>query len=83
MGYSVSMKKTSMHEFVIDKLMESRGKWAAVAMFSGVPKRTLEKIARREIPNPGIKHVQALYDYFTRPKRRQMPRCAVAELEEK
>lgn len=46
------------------RLEETKGKWPQVAANSGVSKRTLEKIARREIKDPGVSHVQALADYF-------------------
>ena len=55
---------TPIHQHVIDRLLAARGTWPAVAAASGVPRRTLEKIARQEIENPGIKHVEALIRYF-------------------
>lgn len=53
-----------LFEYVLDKLESSKGKWSAVAEGSGVSYRTLEKIARGEIKDPGISHVQKLADYF-------------------
>lgn len=54
----------SLHQFVLDKLEDSKGTWPTVAEESGVPLRTLEKIARQEIENPGIQHVERLARYF-------------------
>ena len=56
--------KSQIYDYVMAKLEDSKGHWRIVAAGSGVPKRTLEKIASKEIPNPGIKSIQALADYF-------------------
>jgi len=56
--------KTNIYDFVIAKLAEAKGHWTEVAVGSKISKRTIEKIARKEIKNPGIQHVQALADYF-------------------
>ena len=58
--------KKPIYEIVMERLAERKGQWSLVAAGSGVPKRTLEKIARAEIRNPGIKHIQRLADYFER-----------------
>lgn len=60
--------KGSLHQFVLDRLEASKGKWPSVAEESGVPLRTLEKIARKEIENPGILHVERLARYFNAEK---------------
>jgi hypothetical protein len=62
----VGMRTKPMHDFVVDQLNARKGLWSEIALHSGVPKRTLEKIARREIENPGVKHIQQLSDYFTK-----------------
>jgi len=56
----------SIHEYVIEQLQASKGTWPKVAKGSKVPKRTLEKIARREIADPGVKTVEKLARYFRR-----------------
>jgi ATP-dependent Lon protease len=38
-----------------------------------VPLRTLEKIAREYTKNPGVRHVQRVYDYFCRAEKRERP----------
>lgn len=54
----------NLHDYVLEQLKAAKGRWAEVARGSGVPKRTLEKIARREIEDPGVSHIQKLADYF-------------------
>jgi transcriptional regulator with XRE-family HTH domain len=54
----------NMHDYVLSRLEQARGRWPQVAVASGVSKRTIEKIARREIVDPGISHIQKLADYF-------------------
>jgi transcriptional regulator with XRE-family HTH domain len=51
-------------EYVLERLSASKGRWGEVAEGSGVSKRTVEKIARREIEDPGVSHIQKLADYF-------------------
>lgn len=63
-GFSILGMETSLHEFVLLKLESAKGHWPIVAAGSGVPKRTIEKIARQETRNPGIKHIEALAEYF-------------------
>jgi hypothetical protein len=58
--------ETNIYDYVIDQLAKHKGKWRIVAIESGVSRRTIEKIARKEVTNPGIHHVQALADYFKR-----------------
>lgn len=58
----------SIFEYVLAKLEGSKGRWHEVSEGSGVPKRTLEKIARGEIENPGIRHVERLFAYFAGPE---------------
>lgn len=53
-----------MYEYVMVQLAAWRGRWSEVAEGSGVPLRTLEKIARKESPNPRYNTIQSLYDWF-------------------
>lgn len=55
---------TPMLEDVLANLDRTRGQWPTVAEKSGVPYKTLVKIAQRETLNPGVNGVQQLYDYF-------------------
>lgn len=54
----------SIYEYVLTQLEASKGRWADVAEGSGVSKRTLEKIARKEIADPGVSHIEKLASYF-------------------
>ena len=58
--------ETSLYQFVLLKLESAKGHWPSVAAGSGVSKRTIEKIARQETQNPGIRNVEALAEYFKR-----------------
>lgn len=55
---------TNIHDYVIERLLAAKYRWPQVASGSGVPRSTLVKIAKREIKDPGVSHVQKLYDYF-------------------
>ncbi len=59
-----------MHEYVLRELQAAKGSWPEVAERSGVSQRTLEKIARQEIVDPGVSHIEKLASYFRRVKRR-------------
>ncbi len=58
-----------LYDYVMGKLEARTETYQDIAEGSGVPKRTVEKIARREIEDPGVSHVQQLADYF-RSKRK-------------
>lgn len=67
------MNTTSLLDYVIAQLDQHRGNWAAVVEGSGVPMSTLERIANRKTPNPGIRHVEALARHFRGSRRRASP----------
>lgn len=54
----------SMYAFVMNRLQGAKGRWREVANGSGVSLRTLEKIARKEIDDPGVSHIEKLNAYF-------------------
>lgn len=56
--------KDSLHDYVIDQLQGAKGQWPTVARESGVNIRTIEKIARREISDPGVSFIEKLARYF-------------------
>jgi transcriptional regulator with XRE-family HTH domain len=56
----------SLHDFVVEHLEACRGTWPEVARATGLSKRTIEKIARREIADPGVSHIEKLAAYFRR-----------------
>lgn len=63
----------SIYEYVLDELQAAKGGWPTVADESGVPLRTLEKIARKEIQDPGVSHIEKLAGYF-REQQKQQPK---------
>lgn len=54
---------------VIDWLQTYKGKWSVIAQETGISKRTIEKIARKEIPEPGIFKIQKLHAFFSKKRR--------------
>jgi hypothetical protein len=56
----------SIYEFVLAKLdeLKPREKWEVVARDTNMSLSTLKKIARREVENPGIIHIEKLAKYF-------------------
>ena len=54
----------SIYAFVLAELELAKGKWSEVADGTGMSKRTIEKIARREIEDPGVSHIEKLATYF-------------------
>ena len=54
----------SIHKYVLDQLAATKGQWRVVAEETGLSRRTISKIARQEIPNPGVKSVELLAAYF-------------------
>lgn len=55
-----------MHAYVLAELQAWKGRWSAVADGSGVSLRTVEKIARKEIKDPGVSHIEKLAGFFAR-----------------
>jgi len=53
-----------MYEYVMSQLQATKGHWTAVSAGSGVSKRTIEKIARREVQDPGVSIIEKLAVYF-------------------
>lgn len=58
-----------MYERVLRHLEASKGRWPEVAVGSGVSKRTIEKIYRKEIQDPGVSHIEALDRWFAGEQR--------------
>lgn len=54
----------SLHEFVIAQLQESKGEWPVIAEAADVSIRTIQKIASRDIKDPGVSHIEKLAKYF-------------------
>lgn len=60
----------SIYEYVLAQLQNSKGDWSTVSEESGVSKRTIEKIARREVKDPGVSLIETLATYFRSRKPR-------------
>ena len=56
--------KETIYEYVMRRLQETKGDWSDVARRTGISRRTIEKIARRDTQDPGVSLVQRLSDYF-------------------
>lgn len=54
----------SIFQYVLMKLEAWKGRWREVSEGSGVSLRTLEKIARGETEDPGVKTVEKLANFF-------------------
>lgn len=59
-----------LYDFVMDSFAESDQTYRQIAKGAGMSKRTVEKVARREIENPGVNTVQQLANYFRKQKRK-------------
>lgn len=54
----------SIHAYVMRCFEHTHLTYQEVATGSGVSKRTIEKIARREIEDPGVSHIEKLAAFF-------------------
>jgi transcriptional regulator with XRE-family HTH domain len=54
----------SIYQYVLDSLASAKGNWTEVARATGMSKRTIEKIARQEVKDPGVSHIEKLALYF-------------------
>lgn len=59
----------SIHGYVVEQLQKCKGQWPRVARDTGVPVRSIEKIARMEWKDPGVTTVETLALYFRKPTR--------------
>lgn len=64
MGLEFWRMNEPIYQYVMQQLEASKGRWPAVAQGSGVSLRTLGKISRREIADPGVSHIEKLASYF-------------------
>lgn len=53
-----------IYDYTMAKLQARVVSMARLARETGIPYETLKKIAHRRTPNPGVRHVQVLADYF-------------------
>jgi len=60
----IQTMRNDLYAYVMANLDARRISLARVSREAGIPYESLKKIAHRRTPNPGVKHVQALADYF-------------------
>ena len=60
---------TPIFDYVLTKLEQHKGQLPRIADESGVPYRTLQKIASGETKDPGVTVVQTLHDHFREKER--------------
>lgn len=53
-----------MHAFVLEQLEAHKGRWPKIARETEISLRTIEKIARKEVVDPGVSRVERLARYF-------------------
>jgi len=72
MGLLSAVMEKPLYEFVMECFERCENTYQEIADGSGVPRRTVEKIARKETEDPGVSNVQKIADYFkARGKRAQ------------
>lgn len=54
----------SIYDYVMTEIPGSGLTYQEIADGSGVSRRTIEKIARREIDDPGVSHIEKLAAFF-------------------
>jgi len=63
------MKTEPMLTYVLRRLRESKRFHKIIAAKTGVPYSTLAKISQGVVANPGVRHVQSLFDFFSEEDR--------------
>lgn len=67
----------SIYQYVLDNLQAFKGEWPSVAAATGISRRTIEKIARQEVKDPGVSYIETLAVYFRKQPKRSAPQPAV------
>lgn len=60
----------SIYQYVLTELERAKGSWPAVAKATGMSKRTIEKIARQEVADPGVSLIEKLASHFRAQSKR-------------
>jgi hypothetical protein len=58
------MQNPSLLDYVLRELETARGTWRSIVDSTGVPMSTIDRIARGVTPNPGIRQIETLAQYF-------------------
>ncbi|MGP1692069.1 MAG: hypothetical protein ACTS6O_06145 [Giesbergeria sp.] len=56
--------RENLYAYVMSNLDARAVPLSRVSRQTGIPYESLKKIAHRRTPNPGVKHVQSLADFF-------------------
>jgi len=70
MGLDSFSMEIELYKYVIKQLEETDLSYQEVADGADMSRRTVEKIARREIEDPGISHIEKLATFFRKIERR-------------
>lgn len=54
----------SIYAYTLEQLEQHKGQWPKIAEATNVSKRTIQKIASKEIPNPSVHTIETLARYF-------------------
>lgn len=60
----------NLYDFVSDGLQGREAEWSAAAEHAGVHRKTVERIAKRSVPNPGVRTMESLADWIRQNRRR-------------
>jgi hypothetical protein len=53
-----------IYDYIMQQFDRTALTYKQIACGSKVPERTVQKIARKEINDPGVKSAQKIYDFF-------------------
>jgi len=70
MGLDSFNMEIELYKYVIKQLEATDLSYQEVADGADMSRRTVEKIARREIEDPGISHIEKLATFFRKIERR-------------
>lgn len=62
--------RDGIHDYVLKQFATTDLSYRQIAKGSGVPKRTVEKIARKEIEDPGVSSIEKLAAFFSKREER-------------
>lgn len=69
-GPKILAMQIGLHQYVLKNFASTDLSYQKIADGSGVPKRTVEKIARREIEDPGVSSIEKLAAFFRKREQR-------------
>lgn len=62
----IGAMRENIYDYVMSRLDARVVPLVCVSRETGIPYESLKKIAHRRTPNPGVRHVQTLADFFDR-----------------